>query len=159
MEELNPPQPSLIREGNETQKCNIEAPPLIRGGREGFLYIPYDNRLVSYARYLRSNMTKAESKIWFVLLRDRKLKNIKFTRQKPIDKFIVDFYCPSLRLVVEIDGESHLYSLAKDTERTKILENKYCLKVVRYTNQEVLFNLDYVRDNLEKIIQGLFNPS
>ena len=77
--------------------------------------------------------------MWTQILRHRQLAGIKFLRQKPIDGYIVDFYCAALGLVVEIDGDSHADKAEYDTERTHIL-NAYGLCVVRYTNEEVLYN-------------------
>jgi very-short-patch-repair endonuclease len=67
-------------------------------------HLPYDPTLVPTAKELRKNMTPAESKLWYGYLRTFKFKVF---RQRPIDHFIVDFYCPSLKLVIEVDGEYH----------------------------------------------------
>jgi very-short-patch-repair endonuclease len=74
-------------------------------------------------------------------------------RQRPIDNFIVDFYCPQLKLVIEIDGESHYLENAQiyDLERTQILEG-YGLKVIRFTNEQVLNNLEGVCAEIERMI-------
>ena len=75
----------------------------------------------------------------------------------PIDNFIVDFYCAALMLVIEIDGESHFTELGKlyDAERTGILEG-YGLKVVRFTNVEVLQSFEGVCGELLGLIEGDF---
>jgi very-short-patch-repair endonuclease len=74
-------------------------------------------------------MTAAEKKLWYGYLRTFKFKVF---RQRPIDHFIVDFYCPSLKLVIEIDGDSHFTDEGKeyDQERAQRLEG-YGLRVVR----------------------------
>ena len=77
--------------------------------------------------------------MWSVILRRRQLAGFKFLRQKPIDGYIVDFYCAALGLVIEIDGDSHLDKAEYDAERTHIL-NAYGLHVMRYTNEDVLSN-------------------
>jgi very-short-patch-repair endonuclease len=99
-------------------------------------YLPYDVALVPRAKELRKNMTAAEKKLWYGYLRTFRFKVL---RQRPIDHFIVDFYCPSLKLVIEIDGDSHFTEdgKASDQERTQILEG-YGLKVLRFTNQDVM---------------------
>ena len=102
-------------------------------------YQPYHDHLVALARSNRQNPTPAEQTIWSKILRGKRLMGFKFLRQKPIDGYIVDFYCASLGLVIEIDGDSHVDRLEYDAERTRIL-NAYGLYVVRYTNQEVLSN-------------------
>ncbi len=126
-----------------------------KGGRgegsveEGFL--PYNASLTVLARENRKNPTKAESKIWNEVLRKRQFARYKFLRQKPIDGYIVDFYCSELRLVIEIDGDSHADTADYDAERTKIL-SAYGLTVVRFTNDEVLQNIEGVYDGLMFII-------
>lgn len=141
-----------------TEAPSPNSPPLKRGGREGlgrageeverdFAYLPYNKNLVALAIENRKNPTKAESKIWNEVLRKRQLACYKFLRQKPIDNFIVDFYCSELRLVVEIDGDSHAETVEYDLERTRIL-NLLGLNVVRYTNDEVLRNFEGVYEDL-----------
>jgi very-short-patch-repair endonuclease len=102
-------------------------------------YQPYHDNLVALARVNRKNPTPAEYKMWSEILRRRQLTGFKFLRQKPIDGYIVDFYCAALALVIEIDGDSHADKVEYDNERTRIL-NAYDLQVIRYTNDEVLFN-------------------
>ena len=94
------------------------------------------------ANYLRKHQTPAERKLWSAL-RNRQIENIKFRRQHPIGKYIVDFYCDSQKLVIEIDGETHVERREYDQERTKYLQlHKY--RVIRFTNSEVLQNLEQV---------------
>ncbi len=102
-------------------------------------YQPYHDKLVALARVNRKNPTPAEHKMWSEILRRRQLTGFKFLRQKPIDGYIVDFYCAALAVVIEIDGDSHADKAEYDAERTRIL-NAYDLQVIRYTNDEVLFN-------------------
>ncbi len=105
-------------------------------------HLPYNPDLVSLARQMRKTQTEAEKKIWFELLR-----NFKFSvlRQRPIDNFIVDFYCPKLKLVIEIDGAPHFTSEGKSADKTKeeILEG-YDLKIIRFTNHEVMDHFHHV---------------
>lgn len=114
-------------------------------------YQPYSIHLVDLARTNRKNQISAEQKIWSELLRNRQLLGYKFLRQKPIDGYILDFYCSALGLVIEIDGDSHTNREAYDTERTRILQT-YGLQVIRYTNEEVLFNLEGVCQHLTTLI-------
>ncbi len=83
-------------------------------------------------------MTQAEKALWYGYLKAFKFRVL---RQRPIDHLIVDFYCPQLQLVVEVDGDSHSIGdgRERDLERTKVLEG-YGLKVLRFTNDEVLKN-------------------
>ena len=68
--------------------------------------IPYNPKLVAFAKELRNNSTKAEIKMWMVL-KGKNIKNFRFIRQKPLLDFIADFYCYELNLVIEIDGFTH----------------------------------------------------
>lgn len=84
----------------------------------------------------------------------RQFAEYKFLRQKPLGGYIVDFYCSKLRLVIEIDGESHAETVEYDVERTKILE-ALGLTVVRYTNDEVMLNSAGVYEDLIQRIGDL----
>ena len=111
-------------------------------------YLPYSRKLIQRAKELRKHMTGAECKIWYAFL--RKL-NPKFLRQRPIDLFIVDFYCPTCKLVIEIDGDSHFSEFGKgrDAERTQILE-EYGLRVIRYTNRQIFDEFKEVKEDIQK---------
>ena len=102
-------------------------------------HLPYNRNLIPKAKELRKNMTAAEQKLWYECLRKFPLRVLE---QRPIDNFIVDFYCAKLKLVIEVNGDSHFTSeaQAKDRERTDILQG-YGLTVIRFTNDEVLNNL------------------
>src|SRR5262245_57379056 len=94
------------------------------------------------ARELRHDMTPTEKILWR-LLRDRRFAGFKFRRQKPIGGFIVDFYCARARLVIELDGESHVGKEAPDQERQDALERRG-LKVLRFWDTQVYDELDAV---------------
>ena len=117
-------------------------------------YIPYDKNLVSRARELRKETTEAERIFWDKVLKNKNLIDFKFTRQKPLDRFIVDFCCASLGIVTEIDGETHNFQKIRDRERDNMLEQKYRLKIIRYTNEDVLHNTEKIVDELCAIIQN-----
>ncbi|QIZ71779.1 endonuclease domain-containing protein [Oxynema aestuarii] len=110
--------------------------------KQGRYFLPYNPLLVEAAKQMRKNPTPAERKLWQDYLRQFPLK---VWRQKPIDNFIVDFYCAKLRLVIEVDGESHFtkQGIIYDGQRTHILEG-YGLEVVRFTNDEVMNCFDGV---------------
>lgn len=95
-------------------------------------------RLSRLAREFRREPTRAEDTAW-QMLRNRGVAGLKFRRQHAIDRFIVDFYCRELELVVEIDGEVHQYTRAEDALRQEFLES-LGLAVLRFTNEEVLGN-------------------
>ena len=117
-------------------------------------HIPYQKKLVEKARVNRKNPTAAEKKMWFKMLRNRAFRGLKFTRQKPLDKYIVDFYCSKLLLAIEIDGDSHVAQQEYDKERTKRLGD-YGITVIRYTNREVLESLSGVFDDLNEKVEML----
>lgn len=153
MQKANPPSPPC-QGGTEEQTAEaglFPSPDKGRGG-EGFAFLPYKKTLTTLARENRKNPTKAESRIWNEVLRNRKFAQYKFVRQKPIDGYIVDFYCSELRLVIEIDGDSHTEMVEYDQERTKILSG-YGLSVVRYSNEDVLKNIEGVYDDLAQWIE------
>lgn len=113
-------------------------------------HLPYNPALVARAKELRRNMTPAEKKLWYGYLRTF---NFKVLRQRPIDYFIVDFYCPTLKLVIEVDGESHYTKEGKeyDRQRNQRLES-YGIKVVRYTNQQILGDFESVCGEIHRLI-------
>jgi very-short-patch-repair endonuclease len=118
-------------------------------------YIPYDKNLVSRAKELRKETTEAENFFWNKVLKNKKLEKFKFTRQKPLDHFIVDFYCTNLRLIIEIDGKIHDFQKARDEERDNILKQKYGLQIIRYANEEILNDIEKVTENLVKRIKNM----
>lgn len=112
-------------------------------------HLPYNPRLLERAKELRRHMTLAEARLWFEYLQGFKYPVL---RQKPIDNYIVDFYCSKLRLVIEIDGDSHFTEEGKtyDEERTRVLES-YRLRVLRFSNADVLENLQAVCQKIDRI--------
>jgi very-short-patch-repair endonuclease len=111
------------------------------------VFIPYDKRLTALARENRKHPTAPESRMWNEILRMRHFADFKFLRQKPIESYIVDFYCAKLRMAIEIDGDSHAESLSDDLTRTAIL-NAQGVTVLRYTNSDVMQNLAGVYEDL-----------
>jgi very-short-patch-repair endonuclease len=95
----------------------------------------YDPRLKQRSRELRKNGTLAEVLLWNQLKR-RRMLGFSFLRQKPVYKYIVDFYCPKLKLVIEIDGDSHLNKFERDQTRQKRLED-LGLTVLRFHDRDV----------------------
>ncbi|HEY9629977.1 MAG TPA: endonuclease domain-containing protein [Coleofasciculaceae cyanobacterium] len=113
-------------------------------------HLPYNPDLVARAKALRENMTSAEKKLWYQYLKTFKFRVL---RQRPIDHFIVDFYCPTLKLVIEVDGESHFTDEGQDydRERTQVLEG-YGLQVLRFTNHQVLKCFEEVCREIQALI-------
>ena len=119
-------------------KEDIEARGLICNGH----HLPYNPNNISKAKELRKTMTKTERKLWYDWFA---YQSYKVCRQQPIDHYIVDFYVASVRLVIEIDGDSHYTddAIEYDIYRTDVL-NIYGLYVMRFTNSEVLNNVESV---------------
>jgi len=107
------------------------------------------SQIEAAAKQLRQTQTPAEQKLWQAL-RGRKLNGLKFRRQHPIGHFIVDFYCPECKLVVEVDGAIHQQRQDYDTTRTKHLE-AYGYRVIRYQNQDVMTNLEVVLEEIRQV--------
>ncbi len=108
--------------------------------------------LKSRRKDLRNNMPKAEWLLW-AELRNKKLKGYRFRRQASINSFVVDFYCPQLRLAIEIDGDSHCGDKAAyyDDFRQKNIES-LGIKVIRFTNNNVYENIDEVIERIKKFL-------
>jgi len=103
--------------------------------------IPYNPKLKPLALKLRKNMTLSEVLLWNEL-KQKKMKGYDFDRQRPIDNFIVDFYCKDLMLAIEIDGISHDSEEAykKDVERQTKLET-FGVQFLRFDDREVKYDM------------------
>ena len=103
---------------------------------------------VKKRQYLRKNMTKAEIILWSKL-KGKQLNGLKFRRQHGINNYVVDFYCPELKLAIEIDGGVHCYDsrITYDKQRQKEIE-ALGIKVLRYTNIDVIKNLEGVLNDI-----------
>ena len=98
----------------------------------------HNRQLTSNAKELRNNMTKEERHLWYDFLRSYP---VRFSRQKVLGKYIVDFYSAEAKLVIELDGSQHYDqdNQRKDEERTAFLE-QYGLQIIRIPNNEVMHN-------------------
>ena len=114
------------------------------------------NELQNYRQQLRKKMTPAEAFLW-TQLKSRKLDNIRFTRQHSIGFYIVDFYCASEKLIIELDGQGHFNPKAQeyDKRRTEYLES-FGYKVIRFENKMVF---DYLPSVLMAIRECFSKPS
>lgn len=111
----------------------------------------HNKALVPLAQELRRNMTKEERRLWYNFLRHYP---IRFTRQKVIDHYIVDFYCAKAKLIIELDGSQHYSEEAqqKDAVRTAALE-QYGLTVIRIPNNEINHNFQSVCQMIDLAVQ------
>jgi len=107
------------------------------------------------AEELRIRMTQAEITLWEAL-RDKRLDGIKFRRQHPIGRFIVDFYCHKYLLVIELDGGIHLAKDVKERDIDREAELKELgLYIIRFKNKEVISNLEEVKTKIKDYIKTL----
>ena len=120
---------------------------------EGKPFVSYREDLKRKARSNRKDPTPAEKLFW-QLVRSKQIKGYKFHRQKPLGKYVVDFYCSNLKLVIELDGDTHAYQESYDKERTKELEANG-IRVKRYQNQDVLEGTDGVYEDLVSEIEKI----
>lgn len=112
---------------------------------------PYNPKLKERARYLRNHSTLAEVLLW-KHLRDKQMMGYDFDRQKPIDKYIIDFFCDEIKLAIEIDGNSHKDNAEKDEERQIKIE-QFGIRFLRFTDLEVKKNMRSVLHTIEGWIE------
>lgn len=115
---------------------------------------PYRKLLKEPARALRTSMTDVEQALWH-RIRRKQIQNVQFYRQKPLRSFIVDFYCPAAKLVVELDGSQHFETghQAKDRARDVALAG-LGLRVLRFDNRQVLLEMDAVLAAIDEAVKG-----
>ena len=116
-----------------------------------------DGVTLQRSRALRHEATDAETKLWYAL-RERPFGNLKFRRQYPIGRFIVDFCCVEQKLIVELDGSQHAGQQTYDEARTSELERRG-YRVIRFWNFEVLEGLDEVLDRIKQALDAGPAPS
>ncbi len=106
-------------------------------------------------RQLRQDITKAEKIIW-EKIKNRQIENCKFRRQYSVDKFVIDFYSPILKLAIEIDGDSHFQddAVEYDVARQVFIES-VGIKFIRFTNEDVYRNLSGVLESIAQTIRDL----
>ena len=107
-------------------------------------------------RYLRSHQTPAEKTLWHYLRR-KQIQGERFLRQFSVDKYVLDFYCPRLKLGIEVDGPDHYESLERmkyDKDRTNHI-NKFGIKIIRFKDEEVLTNNESVLERIDSEVTKL----
>ena len=117
----------------------------------------HNKQIVPLAKELRNEMTKEERRLWYDFLRNY---SVRFSRQKVLGKYIVDFYSAEAKLVIELDGSQHYEDdkIVKDAERTAFLES-YGLTVLRIPNNEVNRNFQEVCQYIDMAVkQSLSQP-
>jgi len=164
-------------EANKPQSAKADS-PLIRGKveeqfplgkgvprRGGGFPIPQDilnskyiiksnSKLAPRAHSMSRNMTKPEQILWFKILSKKQLLGYKFTKQKQVFNYILDFYCSKLLLAIEVDGDTHASQVEYDSQRTTFL-NSMNIKVIRVNNVDICNNLPGIYDYLSSQIKNL----
>ena len=111
--------------------------------------LPYNPKLKEKARHLRNNSTKAEIRLW-LYLKGRQMMGYDFHRQKPIDNFIVDFFCRELMLAIELDGYTHTFEKVADRdERKEQRLRELGVRVERLRDEDVMNNIEGVMKEIE----------
>ena len=111
--------------------------------------LPVNHNLKKHAVKMRKNQTDEENKVWYQILKGR---TPKFHRQRIIGNYIVDFYCPKLKLIIEIDGYQHYYeeNIEYDNKRSEYLEGLgFC--ILRIDNSEINKDIEEVREIIDRI--------
>jgi len=114
--------------------------------------------LKPFRKFLRNHSTAAESTLW-TILKNRNVGNLKFRRQHSVGNFILDFYCPELKLAIELDGEFHADSgvISRDKERDEFLK-EYGVQVLRYENRWVYEYPDIIIQDILEIKEKMMQP-
>lgn len=156
-----PPSPPLKKGGTDPDASTPDTSPFPKVGWGGIPAAPktsalneYEHRLKPLARNLRSHQTEVEQKLWFHLRRDQ--LGVRFYRQRPLGPYILDFYAPKAKLVVELDGSQHIDDPGqrqKDAQRDTWL-NAQGIRVLRFDDRQALIETEAV---LEVIFQTVRN--
>jgi very-short-patch-repair endonuclease len=111
---------------------------------------------LKFQREARRNRTEPEKRLWQAL-RNRQVSGSKFRNQVWLGPFLVDFYCAEAKLAIEVDGETHGHQQAYDAQRTAWLEGEG-FRLIRFTNQEVMTNLEGVADTIRTTLALTLPP-
>ena len=124
---------------------------------KNYNFTGYNKNLKEASRKLRKEMTPQERHLWFAFL---KRHPVKFVRQRPIYKFIADFYCSKAKLIIEIDGSQHYTQEGMDYDnlRSEII-NIYGIKVIRFSNYDIDKNFEGVCEEINKTIAEQLNKN
>ena len=111
------------------------------------------------AKQLRKDETEAEKILW-TRLNKNQMMGLQFRRQHPINRFIADFYCARIKLVIEVDGSVHELpeNEAYDIGRSEIL-NDFGITVIRFSNEQIIEDIEFVRIKIENTIKNLLYKS
>jgi len=117
--------------------------------------IYYNPQLKELARQLRNNSTKSEIKLWRHL-KGRQLNGYDFHRQKPIDNYIIDFFCSKLKIAIELDGYTHGFEEVFQKDNVKVQRlNELGINVLRFKDEDVINNIEGVLENIKDLLQRI----
>lgn len=131
-----------------------------RGKRRGMTTLPsnnhYNKNLKSFAREHRNEGTRAEIRLWKEVLSRKQMLGFQFLRQRPIDRFIADFFCKELKLVIEVDGYTHHF---EETHEKDLIKERRLLELgyttIRFKDEEVLNEIERVKEIIVWKIEDL----
>ena len=123
--------------------------------KKNYDFTGYNSNLKEISRELRKNMTPQEKRLWYTYLKNYP---VKFVRQRPIYKFVADFYCSKARLIIEIDGSQHYTQEGKDYDalRSEII-NTLGVRVIRFSNYDIDENFEGVCMEIDRVVTGMIN--
>lgn len=116
----------------------------------------YNTELQPFALKLRKEMTKAEACLWKYALKGKRINGLQFRRQRPVLNYIADFMCQEIKLIIEVDGWTHLFDevAERDIQRQKDLEAAG-FTVIRFCDEEVLNDINKVIERIEDKVEKL----
>lgn len=136
---------------------NENSPPFEGGvpeGRGGELPINNLPHLKTFRKDLRKNLTPAEAAFWNVV-KNSKFEGRKFRRQHSLGNYILDFYCPSERLAIELDGDVHFHDKVRENDyKRRLFLEQHGIKVLRFENRRVFEDLEWVLDVIRSNFGG-----
>lgn len=144
-----PGTPSYPRGGFTQSNPPVKAPISQRTSNSKGHQVMNCPEMKFFRRELRSHGTSAEASLW-KLLKGKQIAGLQFRRQFSVGDYILDFYCPTLKLAIELDGDYHYHMVMpdRDWERDKALLDKYGIKTLRFENKIVFNHPESIRDSI-----------
>jgi very-short-patch-repair endonuclease len=133
--------------------------PFIKTSYRNDFYYGASQELIKLAKELRKNQTKTEKVLW-AALRNHRFSDYKFRRQHSVKWFIADFYCHKVKLIIEVDGGIHNITSQSEYDESRAAELETLgIQVIRFSNEEILNNLEYVLQQIQTTILRSSSPS
>jgi very-short-patch-repair endonuclease len=152
---MNAPDKGMSDGGRFTSPCKGEVGREASGRGSAASRFARKPEMVAKARRLRGELSDAEQRLWRAMRRDQ-ISGLGFRRQHAIGRYVLDFYCPSIRLAIEVDGGQHNFAMERkqDQDRTKWLEANG-IHLIRFWNNDVLGNLNGVLSEIVRVSETL----